>query len=312
MFLRLGALTVALDSPSPVLRSHWRYLFGRWLSASAASRPNASGGVIKFRLTVAPTLPPPPKSPPVYHDPLVDVYLPDPGTFTIYFAAGAATTVRLPSGAEACGSVSGITLPALMEHDHLHDVIFTSVAPLLRRRDHFLMHAFGASRGGEATLLIGPSGSGKTTGGLSLVLGGWKLLANDSLLLVRRPDRVYALPTPGRLRIRPHTFQLLPALQNNAMSRATELEEHVWGAAAPVCSLHFPTVGRQRRSTVQPLPSAVCLARLIEESVDRWDQETFPAHLALLDQLSRQAPAYALTLGQDVAQLPQRLEREML
>jgi len=48
---------------------------------------------------------------------------------------------------------------------------------------------------------------------------------------------------------------------------------------------------------------AVALARVLAESADRWDPALLGAHVALLERLCLQAPAHALRVGHDMAQL---------
>ena len=57
----------------------------------------------------------------------------------------------------------------------------------------------------------------------------------------------------------------------------------------------------------RPLSQALALTQLMEQSVDRWDEQMFNQHLNILQQLSQQANCYTLHLGEDVPRLPQLL-----
>jgi hypothetical protein len=82
-----------------------------------------------------------------------------------------------------------------------------------------------------------------------------------------------------------------------------------WSEPAPVVAIYFPHIEDRAQSALQAQGRALCLARLLEESVDRWDKATMPAHINLLHSLSRQAAAYTLRLGRDVATLPALLDQ---
>jgi hypothetical protein len=53
------------------------------------------------------------------------------------------------------------------------------------------------------------------------------------------------------------------------------------------------------------------MARLMEQSIDRWDEAMFETHMTILQELSQQAAAYTLHLGRDVARLPDLLAKSV-
>jgi hypothetical protein len=242
----------------------------------------------------------------------VDVY-PQDARYLLHFRSGALVGLH---GDRA----DGVVLDTALGNGQLEDVTLTSLAPMLRARGYYLLHAFAAARDGEAILLCGRSGSGKTTTGASLLLGGWQYLANDAVLLQRRNGAIFALPSPGTLQVRPQTLFLLPQLRRRRgraspttasyLFPAESLSQHGWAAPAPVRALYFPQICEGAASSIlQPLERAIALAYLLEESVDRWDVAALPAHLNLLQALVAQAEAYRLHLGQDVMALPELLAR---
>lgn len=204
--------------------------------------------------------------------------------------------------------------PRELSPNFFEDVLFIALAPLLRRCGYYLTHAFGAVRGDTAVLVVGPMGSGKTTTGLRLLLDGWHLLSNDAVLLHEREGRVYALPTPGLLSIRPPTYQLLPELSGRVptgwrreaertVMSATQLAGLVWAKPTPVGKVCFPRVEARPFSQLLPQNRAIGLVQLMEESIDRWDPAFIDPHMEVLRQLVAQSDLYTLHLGRDMQNL---------
>jgi hypothetical protein len=328
VILPLAGLTIQLQSNSAQVERQWLALFAGWpgLSAEKIEAPGTETAAgIDLHLELAGELPALPAAPPLFvneSDRLdqpalpqpagnLSVYTPAPGQFLLAFHDVAAVT--LPQEA-ALNRLRGVITPACLLHGFLEDVTTTSLAPLLRRRGYYLVHAFSLSRNGRALLLTGPSGCGKTTSGLALLRAGWGYLGNDVALLQQRPDGVYALPMPGPLAIRRHTLHLLPWLGEISYSTAVPSEPNRvqlsieqwfggWADASRVTAVYFPTIEERPDSAFEPVSQGVCLARLMEQSVDRWDQQSLAGHINLLDYLSRQSDAYSLRLGRDPAQL---------
>ena len=200
MRVRLADLSVLLESEAEGVQEEWARLFAGW---ECAAEPE-----IALTLQQAGRLPPLPELPPVYADDrgIVDVYL-EGREYLLHFHDGA--LVRLYQD-----RAEGVVLDTALGNGRLEDVTLTSLAPMLRARGYYLLHAFAATHDGEAVLICGSSGSGKTTSGASLLLGGWRYLANDAVLLQQRDGAVFALPTPGYLQVRPPTLFLLPALRH--------------------------------------------------------------------------------------------------
>lgn len=308
MRLRLHRLNIALDSDDEPVRAAWTSLFAGWLQEDA---PTVDA---RLRLTLQPSLPPPPTAAPIFDD---ACYWPDgvgvlrvydaPGGALLYFVDAAQVAVSLPApGDSAPNRSAGVVGPRAFSGGRFEDVTLTSLAPALRRHGYFLLHAFAAERDGRCVLLIGPTGSGKTTTGLNLVLHGWRMLANDAVLLEGRDDGVYALPTPGNLGIRPGTFELLPELASRLGlddGTAVDVTGQVArdGAAVRVTALLF--VELDGPASLAQVPTAVALAQVLAESVDRWDPNLLDSQVALLERLCRQAAPYTLRPGRDMARL---------
>ncbi len=317
MLLTLHDLTIQLASDTAVIHQQWRQLFGGWpLADSTASAPD-----MVLQLELVDKLPPLPHSPPYFEDDLgiLAVYRGAEDIARLHYLDGALVDVPLHTKTTTIPTASGFLTQQTLDDGRFEDITFTSLAPLLRRRGYFLVHAFAAVKDGRALLIVGPSGSGKTTTGLSLLLAGWKLLANDVLLLKEEPDGIYALATPGAIGIRPQTLALLPQLRQLTKDLAIHGQTDVtqalsavvkWGEAGRVTAVAFPQIEQRQSSALSPQNRAICLARLMSQSVDQWDAAMLPAHMTILQKLSQQAAAHILHLGRDVERLPALLETQ--
>jgi hypothetical protein len=203
----------------------------------------------------------------------------------------------------------------------LEDVTMFALSPFLRRNNSFLMHAFSAAIKNEAVLFVGTSGSGKTTTGLSVLANGWHFLANDVSVLRLQPEGVLAFPAPGCFNIHPNTLQLLPNLAINPAAfnevygkyevPVDELVSFSGGEGKRPFPVRAICLLQQQSSfahEIQLLSPAIALAQIMEESIDRWDTQTFAAHVELLEQVVEQSACYQLKLGRDVTGLPLFLE----
>ncbi|MCP4356543.1 MAG: hypothetical protein GY796_00800 [Chloroflexi bacterium] len=325
MFLQLHSLTIQLESQNTAANQQWRILFDGWLQNERPATPD-----ICLSLELVPHLPLLPETAVLFTDSQsrpddmrsIAVYAAEAENVWLHFTDGA--LVRLPLQPELAGDIptaAGYITPQIMEYGRFEDVTFTALAPLLRQRGYYLIHAFAAERDGRAVLVVGPSGSGKTTTGLSLLLDGWKLLSNDVVLLQAQADGVYALPTPGGVSIRAETLPLLPRLKTILSIQtpdgdgkihlsSTALTGGDWAAAAPVTAVFFPHIESKPTNTLSTQNRAICLVKLMAESVDRWDKMTLPGHIEILQQVCEQAAVYNLHLGQDMTQLPALIMEE--
>ncbi|MBX3058705.1 MAG: hypothetical protein KF770_19740 [Anaerolineae bacterium] len=319
MYLQLHRLTIHLDSEYTAVNQAWRWLFDGWLVDQPAQVD------IRLQMNLVDELPSLPTSALIFTDsrPLPDdigvlsVYAAGPDVVWLFYHDGALVQASL-AATVAQPTIRGVVMPSALTYGRLEDITFTSLASALRRQGYYLVHAFAAAKDGRAVLIVGASGSGKTTAGLSLLLGGWQLLANDILLLESRDDGLYALPTPGGVSIRPATFDLLPALKEWLIVRssgssvavsAQQLTRGQWAEPARVAAIWLPQIEATRPcSQLQPANRAIALVRLLEESADRWDAAALDAHVNMMEQLAQQTAVYHLLLGQDVVNLPELIE----
>ena len=217
----------------------------------------------------------------------------------------------------AGGTIDGDLLPEMFEHyGAFDDMLIIVLGPLLRRRGFFSLHAFSAALEGRGALLVGDIGAGKTTTGLSLLDAGWKLVSNDSPLLASDGDRVLACAYPGLLAAYDDTLARFQSLhrfigsdgdrQRKRAFPAQEAYPNVWQTQAEASLLLFPRITPGLvASQVEAMTAPDALLALIPNSIERWDREFIAPHLALLQGLVRQAPAYRLLLAPDVPALPE-------
>lgn len=285
----------------------------QWAPFVPAVAESASVPPLRFRLRAVAETPPPPLAPAVSQGPVV-VYHRQGELVSAYFRRWGRYDIDLAAGTvdgamtEACLSVYGV----------FEDMIIIALAPLLRRRGFYTLHAFAAAQEGRAALLVGDIGAGKTTTGLSLLCGGYKLCANDSpLLRFDGENELRVCAYPGLISAYPDSIswfpQLAPVLaaaerlQGSAKLSFAAAEQWpgVWQMQARPGALLFPQVAPGlSASALRPLARFAALQRLAGQSVENWDADFIPPHLRALRILADSTPAFDLLLRPDVARLP--------
>jgi hypothetical protein len=298
---------LALEGEDPYLLESWRMLFDIEVRAASAL---PAGGAPDITLTAATVgdIPQITAVPPSYVDPLSAN-----GRRVRCFETAAGIVLDLARPAQIhfdfdAGQARILLTKNVLDTGNLEDVTMIALAPFLRRRGCYMAHAFAVA-GDTAALLSGPSGSGKTTAGLALVSQGAHYLANDVALLRSDGGVIRAYLSPGTVNLHPHSLSLLPHYRDRLpagqipegrgkfiLSRETLFDEEQLGRPAPVSAIHFPTITRQDGPLLCELPPAVGMARLVEEGVDRWDGDTYEAHINFLASLSSQVAFYELKL----------------
>ena len=185
-----------------------------------------------------------------------------------------------------------------------------------------LMHAAAVADGpdGRAVLICGPSGSGKTTTALALTTGGFRLLTDDTTVLVRRGEEIAAWGLPRPCKVRRETVKLLPWLRNIAGASEADGREFVFDPSGLALShpqaparavllllLEEPCGGDHRLTPAEPLAALSSLAnqnvRALETRADAGPGVVF----GLLASLVRQCTAFTLRPGPALEKLPELL-----
>lgn len=219
------------------------------------------------------------------------------------------------------GAVQGELLPEALDHyGAFDDMVIIALGPLLRRRGFFALHAFAAAQEDRAALLVGDIGAGKTTTGLSLLAAGWKLVSNDSPLVCQDATGITVCAYPGLLAAYDDTLARFPALHRfmgkigdppakRAFPAGVAFAD-VWQRRARPGVLLFPQVTPGlATSYAEPLSPRDALLALVPNSIERWDKLYIAPHLAMLQALVQQCPAYRLLLAPDVPALPGLISR---
>ncbi len=307
MWVTLDTAVCQLATPQPEIEQEWRAIFGRHFCTE--TRPQTPETAV-LHLHLVDQLPPWPKDAPLFTgtpgQDVISVYA-DGGHWWLHFLDGALVHVPQNSTPEETAVLTGWITPPAMQNRRLEDITFTGLAPILRRRGIYLLHAFAACANGRSLLLVGPSHSGKTTTGLWLLANGWELLANDVVALKAAEGETAVYPTPNLVGIRPPTLDLVPHWRGVLAEKANtandvEVSSDLfvngrYPSAAPAATICFLARGHAPTSTLTPLSPAIALSKLMAESVDRWDTAVLPAHTAFLAQLVQQAACYQLTVG---------------
>jgi len=322
MLLHLHALLLALRSNNDRITEQWRGLFDFDLAQSFSGLSDVEPD-IALEAELVSSLPPAPAFPSFYLtiDPPLAVYATGVHRMLLRLSNKAQIQLTL-SDSETLNARILVTNRAINDGS-FEDITTFALAPLLRRHGLFMIHAFTAVYNKKAVMFVGPSGSGKTSCGMALTAAGWQLLAND-VALMRREDTSLVLLSPGTVHVSPATFSLLPSyghlfdkysqnLSNMKVSvpRLEFLQDEPVQLSAPIKAVYFPSIGDKKNHEIEAVPRAVGLARLMESSMDQWDQETWEDHIRFLEHLSYNVVFYSLHLGRDMSSLPAFLEQDL-
>ena len=284
----------------------------RW-QQTFSSLPRAQGSAtLRVELELTDVLPPAPAREADFRQ----------GELIEYYLDGSVATARLPRFGQiridlTTGVSVGWLLPAAVSsHASFEDLVAISLSPHLRRRGRFLVHAFAAEQNGRAVLLVGPIGSGKTTAGVTLLAAGWRLLANDSPIVVRGG---HVLSYPGPIAVTRDTVVRvgLPIDMDQAAADEKLLidPDALWPGVrvdrAAVGAIVLIGLGDREDHRLERLSPPEALLGLLPHSVEQWDRETMPAHLEALRELVEAAPAWRLSFGSRIDALPPLLEAKV-
>lgn len=278
--------------------------------------PASDSPPVYVRLDVVDERPTPPQLPLVSAGPEVSYFL-DGDLLVILYHNWARFDVQL-SEERIEGS---LVRSVVRDLGSLEDMILIALAPLLRRRGYFTLHAFAAAIDDRALMILGDIGAGKTTTGLSLLARNARLIANDAPLLhIDEHDALHVYAYPGLISAYPDSLAYFPELaalvkssyhRDNRGKIAFSVEDvwpDAWAWQAAPAALAFPQITPGlSRSWLEPMSAFEALQRLLTQSVESWDAATIPAHLRVLRRLADSAPAFHLHLAPDIPRLPDLL-----
>jgi len=299
------------------LRKQWApFAPSNVISETSESPPQP----IQVFLSTVPSAPPPPDSPPVSIGPTMTYYrtedyltafIPHWGRFDVNLETNEATGIIT----QACIDTYGV----------FEDMIIVALAPLLRRRGFYTIHAFAAAVDDKAAVLIGDIGAGKSTTGISLLCQGARLISNDSPLLhIDELGYAKLYAYPGMLSTYPDTLAWFPNL-SDVVDQATRMDgseklsfalddawPDQWAMASSPSALFFPKISTNlTASSIEPLSGFQALQQLVGQSIENWDHETIPLNLRALRTLVDSAPAYELRLAPDIERIPELIFEAM-
>lgn len=182
----------------------------------------------------------------------------------------------------------------------------------LKRRGLYSLHAAAGSIDGGGILVAGTSGAGKTTLTLALGAAGFALLSDDMVFL-SGDGALTARAFPDEVDVTDDTLGMFPELSERAYERPgwpkKQLPIDAVGPVAMSCRpalLVLAQLGRERTSRLEPIGADAALVEL-SPNVLLTEAGSSQRHLAALGELVRSTRCYALELGRDVLELPERL-----
>jgi len=309
--MNLHGIPIELECEDERIIRRWQ----RQWSSFPQGRTNADASPIRLRLRVASETPAPPPAPVVAQRSGLTYFLED-GRFTAHFERWGRYDIDLDNGvADGVMTETGLETYGVFE-----DMIIISLAPLLRRRGLFTIHAFAAAREDHAVVIVGDIGAGKTTTGINLLCHGYRLVSNDSPLLAPISENAIELRAyPGLLSAYPDSVSWFPRLvpiarpASDASAKisfaADEVWDEPWQTSAKPGLLLFPQIVPELdHSRLVPMPSISALQRLVGLSIENWDTDTMLGHLSVLRALAANAPAFELHLAQDIERIPELID----
>jgi len=311
MRLNLHGLALNMASSDALIRERIAETFASLPPAQNTERDPD----ICFQLDLCQDIPPAPPGAPAYAERDLIHYYINPPVVTAHFPRYGQLRINLERA-----TIEGEIVPAaITTYGVLEDLVAIGLSPLLRRRGKFLIHAFAAAKDGRAALFVGSIGAGKTTTGIALVRAGWRLLSNDSPLIDAETTEI--LSYPSLLSAYPETLQRFPELRALGESvtehrkvtfAAESVYRNVWTESAAPGVILLPRVETIAEHRVERLSTPEALRLLLPHAIERWDTEMIPQHLALLNRVVAQTPAYQLFLAPNTDTLPELVSRLLM
>jgi len=239
-----------------------------------------------------------------------------------FFSDGKSLIISQPEKGIAKGYISEETLRSVRFFSHI--LFYVILAEMLRYHGLYYLHSSGVEKNTTSILLPGNGGVGKTTLSIAMVRKGFSYLSDDAILLKRTKKGVIAHPIPG-------DFHLDPSISYN-FKELSKIKKAIKYGKGPKRSFDpalfypdsfilkskpntmiFPQIVKDRESTLIPLSSPQCLAKLIPNSLlVMMDRDIAKEHLETLKILSTQCQAFLLRSGKDLILNPDKVIKNIL
>jgi hypothetical protein len=197
-----------------------------------------------------------------------------------------------------------------------HPLLTLALIELLKHQGRFSLHAAGVVSDGRAILIAGPSGAGKSTLAVGLARSGLAFMADDTVFLHARPDRLDVVGFADEVDVTGQTLsmfeELAPAARRQPVGGgkwSLRLEEALATTQVRCCPPGLVVLARvsdRETSRISPVAASEALVELAP-NVLLTDAPTAQAHLAALAQLVATTPCVRLDTGRDFDRLPARL-----
>jgi hypothetical protein len=205
--------------------------------------------------------------------------------------------------------------------EHAYYYLFEPLLHMvLKRRGMLPWHGAALARGDHGVLIVGQSGSGKSTTALSLLLGGYRFVADDEVMLEAAGAAVLARGIDDHLHYTDSTAALLPGLPpagglptvrrgRGLKRRLTACVFDVHPDPIPVELILFPRVDAAVETGLRRLSAAECARRLLLHPPKEYpavivDAQSIEAQFALCTALAVTARCFELILGRRPERLP--------
>jgi hypothetical protein len=245
---------------------------------------------------------------------------PEVGADTIVLTGETGTTLALPGYALATISPDWSAAEVLVvDHETLaaQALVAGTVLSLVAERGYFAVHSSMAQREGVGVMFLGERSRGKTSSCLALGKAGWTVLADDRCYVHGSEAAPLVWGPGGSMRLRPDASELWTDLAGpmsqgrrwglKAVVEAADLSVPSAAASATPKALFFPQVRGAGAHEVRPVGRAEALSEMLCST----GLVMLPGHAArqfqALAGLVQSAKCYRLTLGQDMATLPEAI-----
>ena len=144
------------------------------------------------------------------------------------------------------------------------------------------------------------------------------VLGNDAIFLSQNDDgEIIAWLSPGRVNIHPNSIPLLKQSDHildqypigpdgKYHLSPTELINSKLNKV-PVNTLIFPHIAPDNTFDHHVIAQSIALTKLMEQSIDNWDEDFLGKHFSFLQALIKQANSFSISLSTNMSQFSQQM-----